>query len=86
MISVSKDVSAGFTKVVSVIEGLEEYAGHHVRILAKNENYVVQRMDITTSKEQKAEEDEGEMLACTPDLISIVDSDTGTYKDNIYSK
>lgn len=59
---------AGFTKVVSVVEGLESFAGHQVRIQAKNENYVAERVCPNNT----------EILACTPDLISIVDSNTGT--------
>lgn len=69
--SVSRENDAGFTKVVSVIEGLEHYAGHYVKVLAKNENYIAQTVDCKGK--------EMEMIACTPDLISIVDSNTGTY-------
>lgn len=64
-----KDTVAGFNTVVSMVEGLEEFAGHQVRIQAKNENYVAERVGF------KGEQ--LEILACTPDLISVVDSDTG---------
>lgn len=55
-----------------MVEGLEEFAGHRVRIQAKNENYVAERM---SSKGEQLE-----ILACTPDLISVVDSDTGEHR------
>ena len=61
---------AGFTKVVSLVEGLEDFAGYQVRIQAKNENYVAEKV---------CPNDTTEILACTPDLISIVDSGTGKY-------
>lgn len=50
--------------------GLDRYAGHQVRVRAKNEYYVAERMN------QRGERVE-DVLACTPDLITIVDSDTG---------
>ena len=53
-----------------VVEGLEEYAGHQLRVLAKNENYIAQRVNNGENLE---------VLACTPDLISIIDSDTGAF-------
>ncbi len=70
VVSVDRENGAGFTKVVSVIEGLEGYAGYYVKVQAKNENYIAQTVD---SKGKEVE-----MLACTPDLISIVDSNIGT--------
>ena len=54
-----------------MIEGLEEYSGYYVKVQAKNENYVAQSVDFKGRELQ--------MLACTPDLISIVDSNTGMY-------
>ena len=54
----------------SVVEGLEQFAGYHLRIRTKNENYIAERVD------QKGETVE-EVLAVTPDLIAIVDSNTG---------
>ena len=72
VIGVAKKSEAGFTGVICTVEGLEEYIGHQVRVQAKNENYVVHKLDV------KGEE--LDMLACTPDLISILDSNTGMWR------
>lgn len=69
VVSVDRSTSAGFTTVVSVVEGLDKFAGHLVRIKAKNENYIAESVD--------AKGTEIDTLACTPDLISVVDSNTG---------
>ena len=53
-----------------VVEGLDEYAACKVQILAKNENYI--------ARDFNAGSGDTSVLACTPDLISIIDSDTGT--------
>lgn len=66
VVSVDRDSGAGFTTVISLVEGLEEFAGYQVRIQAKNENYIAEKVGSKV-----------EVLACTPDLISVVDSDTG---------
>ena len=63
-----RSTSGGFSSVEVVVEGLDEYAGHQLRVLAKNENYIAQRVSNGENLE---------VLACTPDLISIIDSDTG---------
>ena len=60
----------GFGRLEAVVEGLDLYRGHKVKVLAKNENYIVRYME-------GEEEDEGAVMACTPDLICVVDSDTG---------
>ena len=70
VISVHRVSDVGFTKVVSTVEGLDEFAGYSVTIHGKNENYIAQ--SIGTKGE------EGEILACTPDLISVIDVETGT--------
>ncbi len=67
---------AGFTTVVSVVEGLEAFAGYRVRVQAKNENYVAEKLLGTK---------EPEILACTPDLISLVDSESGTQLAVVFS-
>lgn len=54
----------------TIVEGLNEYTGRQLRVLAKNENYIAQKM--TNGAPQ-------DVLACTPDLITIIDSDTGVY-------
>lgn len=69
VVGVVRESGAGFTRVTCVVEGLEDYAGYQIKIQAKNENYVARRVGV------KGEE--LEVLACTPDLISIIDSNTG---------
>ena len=69
--SVDRKSGGGFTRIVSVVEGLEEFSGFQVRVQAKNENYVAER--IADCKGETTPQ----VLACTPDLISIVDSNTG---------
>ena len=64
-----RDSGDGFTTVISMVEGLEEFAGYQVRVQAKNENYVAEKIG--------SEGEPLEVLACTPDLISVVVSDTG---------
>ena len=71
VVSAVRVVSGGFTTLSFVVEGLEEYAGHYVRIQAKNENYIAERVDQRGEKSL-------DVLACTPDLIVVIDSDTGT--------
>ena len=70
-----RESGAGFTKVICIIEGLEDYAGYYLKVQAKNENYIAQNVN--------AKGEEIEMLACTPDLISVVDSNTGTNSSNV---
>ncbi len=65
----ARESEAGFTRVLCTVEGLDDFAGYKVRIQAKNENYVVHKLGM--------KEAELDLLACTPDLISIVDSNTG---------
>ena len=62
----------GFGHVEAVVEGLDRHHGHLVRVLAKNENYLVRYLEMGG-----AELTEGAVLACTPDIICVVDSDTG---------
>ena len=62
----------GFGRLEAVVEGLDLYRGHKVKVLAKNENYIVRYV------EEEEEEGDGAVMACTPDLICVVDSDTGT--------
>ena len=62
----------GFGHVEAVVEGLDRHRGHLVRVLAKNENYLVRYLEIDGD-----ELTDGAVLACTPDIICVVDSDTG---------
>ena len=64
--------SGGFGRLEAVVEGLDVYKGHKVKVLAKNENYIVRYVE-----EGEGASDDGAVMACTPDLICIVDSDTG---------
>ena len=72
VLSVDCVTAGGFSKLVAVVEGLEDYAGAQVKILAKNENYIAQEVDVSGAKPV-----DGVVLACTPDLICVIDSDTG---------
>ena len=66
----------GFGCLEAVVEGLDTYRGYKVRVLAKNENYLVRRMRSHSGDGGEADS-EGVVVACTPDLICIVDSETG---------
>ena len=65
-------ITVGFTTVESQIEGLDDFAGYQLKVQARNENYIAQSFDVSSGKAV-----EGPVLACTPDLICIIDSDTG---------
>ena len=72
VIRVDRVSGAGFTTVEVLIEGLDSFAGYQLSVQAKNENYVARCYDVSSGKKV-----EGPVLACTPDLITIIDSDTG---------
>ena len=59
----------GFDKLHAIVEGLDTYKGHKVKVLAKNENYLVRYMESGMT--------DGAVMACTPDLISMADPETG---------
>ena len=59
----------GFDSLYAIVEGLDIYRGHKVKVLAKNENYLVRYMEGGTT--------DGAVMACTPDLISLVNPKTG---------
>ena len=65
----------GFGQLEAIVEGLDSYRGHKVKVLAKNENYLVRCVEGTEA-----------VLACTPDLICVVDSETGMYGDRTICK
>ena len=62
----------GFGRVEAVVEGLDTYRSHQVKVLAKNEHYLVRYIEVGG-----ASPTDGAVMACTPDLICVVDSDTG---------
>lgn len=74
VIRVDRVSSVGFTTVESFVEGLDDFAGYQLKIEAKNENYIAQCFDVSSGKRVG-----GQVLACTPDLITIIDFDTGTW-------
>ncbi len=69
---VSRIVEGGFVRVTTVVEGLETFAGHQVTLEAKNEFYIAQYLETGGPRPTP-----GPVLACTPDLICVVDSDSG---------
>ena len=66
---VYKDTSQGFTTSTVTVEGLRKYSGESISIVIKNENLLAQRLNADGTK--------GDVLAVTPDLITIIDSDSG---------
>ncbi|XP_071082494.1 uncharacterized protein [Haliotis cracherodii] len=65
---VQRETSGGYNKGRVIIEGLEKYSGQKVLINFQNENLVIIPLDENN--------DEGDVIACVPDLIAIVDADT----------
>ena len=61
------------------MEGLDVYRGHKVKVLAKNEHYVVRYVESSVGSGEESGGSDGAVMACTPDLICMVDSDTGKY-------
>ena len=59
-------------RVTAVVEGLDVFAGHHVKLIAQNEFYIAQYIETDGSQPV-----DGPVLVCTPDLICVIDSDTG---------
>ena len=74
VLSVIREVKGGFLTVVVVVEGLDTFAGHQVKLQAKNEYYIVRYMESGGGGGRMVE---GPVLACTPDLITVIDSDLG---------
>ena len=57
--------NGGFTQNSCDIQGLDEYEGYFVQIIAKNENYIAWKVDSDGKKKEK-------ILATIPDIISIL--------------
>ena len=74
MIHVDRVSGAGFTTVEAFVEGLDDFAGYQLQVQAKNENYIARCFDVSSGKRV-----EGPVLACTPDLITIIDSESGEH-------
>jgi DUF917 family protein len=74
VIHVDRVSGAGFTTVETFIEGLDDFAGYQLQVQAKNENYIARCFDVSSGKRV-----EGPVLACTPDLITIIDSESGEH-------
>ncbi len=70
VINVHRVTKDGFSTMETIVEGLDDYSGRQLRVLAKNENYIAQIMKNGVPHE---------VLACTPDLITIIDSNSGTW-------
>ena len=58
----------GFGRLEAVVEGLDVYKGHKVKIMAKNEYFIVRYVK---------EGGDGAVMACTPDPICMVNLYTG---------
>ncbi|MDJ1137103.1 DUF917 domain-containing protein [Streptomyces iconiensis] len=63
LVDVRRGTAGGFVRGDAVLEGLAEDAGHTLEFAFQNENLVARR--------------DGEILASVPDLICVLDSDTG---------
>jgi DUF917 family protein len=63
IVDVSRRTESGFARGLAVIEGLDEHSGKRVTIEFQNENLVITRED--------------EVLATVPDLICVLETDTG---------
>ena len=61
--------------MVVVVEGLDAFAGHQVKLQAKNEYYIVRYLEPGGGGGGRMVD--GPVLACTPDLICVIDSDLG---------
>ena len=74
VIRVDRVSGAGWTTVEAFVEGLDNFAGYQLQVQAKNENYIARCFDVSSGKRV-----EGPVLACTPDLITIIDSESGEH-------
>ena len=75
MTDVVRVTEGGFGQVEAIVEGLDIYRGHKVKVVAKNEYYLVRYVESSVGR---AGSTDGAVMACTPDLICMVDSQTGT--------
>lgn len=68
----TRTVEGGFVRLTTVVDGLETFAGHQVTLEAKNEFYIARYLENSGARPSA-----GPVLASTPDLICVIDSDTG---------
>ena len=64
-----KKTGGGFTSGYSIIKGTGSFLNYTIQITTKNENIDARKVNDDGSI--------GDVLAITPDLITVVDSDTG---------
>lgn len=68
LVDVQRRTTAGFARGEMIIEGLGDHSGSFIHIAFQNENLVAWRGDRHTRQD---------VIACVPDLICVLESDTG---------
>ncbi|XP_028393299.1 uncharacterized protein LOC114517702 [Dendronephthya gigantea] len=68
VVDVERKTDGGFNKGTVRVEGLSQYTGLSARVFVQNENIIVENISSGDKKE---------ILATVPDLISILDTETG---------
>jgi len=71
---------AGFDELVVEVEGLEDYAGALIKIRTLNENYIAWE-----PQGSGTEPEDGYVLTCFPDLICVINSETGEWQPPLYT-
>ena len=69
VVDVNRKSEAAFTGSISIIKGTGSFSNYTIQITTKNENIDARKVNDDGSI--------GDVLAITPDLITVVDSDTG---------
>lgn len=69
VVRVDHVLDAGFLSVTAMVEGCDKFSGHQVKLIAKNEYYIARYFSGNMTGDP--------VLACTPDLICVIDSDKG---------
>ena len=69
---VSRETTGGFNRGFVKIEGMENFSKNKAIIEFQNENLITR-----FGNKEDVNDDKSSIVACVPDLISIVDSDTG---------
>lgn len=68
IVDVLRETTGGFNKGHLKIAGIDQFRDKNMRIDFQNENLIARNSGTGS---------DGKVLACTPDLITVVDSDTG---------